>query len=167
LLQDLSQIDPEPNKPDGGASMSQHIFFAGKTVLLVEDDLLTADKLRGQLKALGFGRVLIALDLEDAASHRETHEIDAALLDVNLRERATTLKLGWSLAADNVPIVFFSGFNVEAMSKATRGHELMEKPISLPRLKAALLRAVLRAAPGQLAREQVARRKMAGQGARQ
>ena len=145
--------------------MSQHMYFAGKKALLVEDDLIAADRLRSQLKSLGFDRVLIALDLSDAVTHLETHRVDAALLDVNLRDGATTFELGWSLAEENVSVVFFSGYNVEAMARATRGYEFMEKPISLPRLKASLRRARLRAAPRKAMR--ASRKKMAGHEARQ
>lgn len=144
--------------------MSQHIFFAGKTVLLVEDDLFSAEKLRKQLKALGFGQVLMALDLEDAQGYVDTVPIDAALLDVNLADGETTFELGLGLSSNDVPVVFYSGYNPETVVKVIRGREFMEKPISLPRLKAAMLRAILRSAP---ASSNGAQTKMAGQEARQ
>lgn len=144
--------------------MSQHIFFAGKSVLLVEDDLLTAERLRKQLKALGFEQVLMALDLADAYSFVETCAIDVALLDVKLQDGETSFELGLSLSNDNVPVVFFSGYTAETVAKIIKGREFMEKPVSLPRLKAALMRAILKATPVERA---VTRKKMAGQEARQ
>ena len=127
--------------------MGDHMFFAGKTVLLVEDELFTAERLRKQLNALGYGRVLVATDLATAQSLVDETCPEMALLDVNVQGGETTIEFGRDLAADGVPVVFFSGFNAEAMMLATRGHEFMEKPVSLPRLKAAILRAILRSAP--------------------
>jgi DNA-binding response OmpR family regulator len=144
--------------------MSHHIFFAGKTVLLVEDELYAAEKLRNQLKALGYGTVLVATDLGTAMGFADEYRIDAAVLDVNLKDGETTIEFGWALAGDAIPVVFYSGYNAETMLLATRGQEFMEKPVSLPRLKASLLRAILRAAPMDRI---YPRKKMAGQEARQ
>ena len=66
-------------------------------------------------------------------------------LDVNLADGMQTVELGHLLAGEGVDVVFMSGFNPEDMARATRGFEFMEKPVSLPRLKAALQRAILRA----------------------
>ncbi|MEO1024078.1 MAG: hypothetical protein AAFX07_00815 [Pseudomonadota bacterium] len=83
---------------------------------------------------------------------------------MNLAAGETTIELGWALSGDNIPVVFISGFNAEDMAQLTRGHEFMEKPISLSRLKRALHRAMLRA-PSQ--KQAFGRKKMAGQVARQ
>ncbi len=144
--------------------MNDDIFFGGKTVLLVEDEAFAAKRISKQLMALGIHDVLFAASLEEARENLDAEAIDIALLDVNLRKGETTIELGWSLSAENVPVVFFSGFNAQEMAHAPRGYAFMEKPVSLPRLKAAMLRAMLRApslAPT------MARTKMAGQEARQ
>jgi DNA-binding response OmpR family regulator len=125
--------------------MVHEILFTGKTVLVAEDDLETAEHVADLLTALGFETVLLATNLKQAQELIDRFEFDAALLDVNLRHGETTIELGWDLSADGIPIVFFSGFSPEDMARATRGHEFMEKPISLSRLKASLQRAVLRA----------------------
>ncbi len=143
--------------------MSKNIFFENRTVLLVEDELAVAEKVSNQLSALGFSDVLIATTLGQAHSILERYVVDAAVLDVNLLGNETTVELGWSLTADDVPVVFFSGFDADEMARLTRGHEFMEKPISLPRLKAALQRAMVRTPT----HPQFMRKKMAGQSARQ
>ncbi len=125
--------------------MSRNIFFGDKTVLLVEDDLMAAERAAEQLSALGYAEVLIATSLSQARDVLDQNSIDAAVLDVNLLGGETTIELGWTMSAENVPIVFFSGLDGEEMVRAARGHEFMEKPISLPRLKAALQRAIVRA----------------------
>jgi DNA-binding response OmpR family regulator len=144
--------------------MGQHIFFADRTVLLVEDEIYTAESLRKQLNVLGFGRILVASDLVSAKKLAEENSLDVALLDVNLRAGEVSLQFGRELSADGVPVVYYSGFNAEEMMLATRGQEFMEKPISLPRLKAAILRAILRVAPPA---QMIQHTKMAGQMARQ
>lgn len=144
--------------------MSKNIFFDDRNVLLVEDELAVAEKVSGHLSALGFAEVLIATSLAQAHSILERSQVDAAVLDVNLRGNEMTVELGWSMVADNIPVVFFSGFNADEMARLTRGHEFMEKPISVPRLKASLQRAMLRV-PSQA--QNFERKKMAGQTARQ
>ncbi len=125
--------------------MFHDMVFTGKTILLVDDDLCVLDQVEAQLCALGVKRVLTATTLGDARDWIAEDVISLALLDVNLQHGETTVDLGWDLARNGLPVVFFSGFNYEAMSRLTRGFELLEKPVSLPRLKAAILRAILRA----------------------
>ena len=144
--------------------MSDALLFVGKSVLLVEDELLVVEKVAQQLKSLGFSDVLCATTLNQAEDLLDREHVDIALLDVNLAAGETTIELGWALTGDSIPVVFYSGFNAEDMARLTRGHEFMEKPISLSRRKAALHRAMLRAP----ARTQTfKRKKMADQTARQ
>lgn len=144
--------------------MTTNILFDDKTVLLVEDDLVVAENVAGDLNALGFLDVLTATTLSQSQEILENNSIDVAVLDVNLMGGKTTHDLAWALAADGVPVLFFSGVNADEIARSTRGHEFMEKPISLPRLKAALQRAIVRS-PGQP--HHFVDKKMAGRSARQ
>ena len=144
--------------------MVHDILFDKKTVLLVEDDIAVLQRVESQLYALDVGNVVSVTNLKDAEAALADQQINMALLDVNLQFGETTVDLGWSLTASQIPVVFFSGFNFEDMARATFGHELLEKPISLPRLKAAMLRAILRA---PYLATNVVPKKMAGQMARQ
>ncbi len=146
------------------SEMSQDVSFNGKTVLLVEDELFLAEKISGQLATLGVGEVLTAVNLAEAAEHLGAEQIDLALLDVNLPKGETTIELGLSLARDEVPVVYFSGVSATDIERLSRKFEFLEKPLSVPRLKASMQRAMLRAtslAPARSAK------KMAGQEARQ
>ena len=124
--------------------MSQDGLFAGKSVLLVEDEVALAEEIGNLLKTLGCSDVIFAPTLEDAADLAEMGAINVALLDVNLSEGLQTVALGHALSAQGVRVLFMSGFNAVEMARATRGFEFIEKPISLTRLKAALQRAILR-----------------------
>ncbi|MCG6882956.1 MAG: response regulator [Silicimonas sp.] len=144
--------------------MAKETTLEGRTALLVEDELFLADKISSQLVALGFKDVFTATTVEEALQHIENEQIGLALLDVNLSNEETTIELGWSLSGDQVPVVFYSGMNAGEMKKKARGHEFIVKPLSLPRLKAAIHRAVLRA---PTRKPDAAQKKMTGHEARQ
>ena len=113
-------------------------------MLLVEDDIAIAEQIERLLKTLGYGEVLVVTSLQDAQEVTANDDVEVALLDVNMADGMQTVGLGRSLAANGVKVLFMSGFNPEEMARATRGFEFVEKPLSLPRLKAALQRAFLR-----------------------
>lgn len=127
--------------------MKAELLFAEKTILLVEDEIILAERLVGMLKTLGCPDVVFAANLEDAEEIIETEPVDLALLDVNMADGMLTVDLGWALADRGASVVFMSGFNPEEMARATRGFEFLAKPVSLPRLKSALNRSLLRDLP--------------------
>lgn len=144
--------------------MTQDMTLDGKTALLVEDELFVAEKIRLQLKELGLKEVLTAGTIREAVQHIGNERVDLALLDVNLPDNETTVDLGCALSGDSVPVVFFSGVNMNHLAKMATGHEFIEKPLSVPLLKDAIFRAIERAP--QLAPE-MPDKKMAGPEARQ
>ena len=124
--------------------MSVEDKFSGKCILLVEDEVAFAERMEGLLMTLGYNKVFVVTTLEDAIDISSSEILDVALLDVNLRDGLQTVGLGRQLAKQGVRVLFMSGFNAEEMARATRGFEFVEKPLSLSRLKAALLRAFVR-----------------------
>ena len=119
-------------------------LLTGKCILLVEDEVSIVGHLEELLGTLGYREIFFATNLEDAAQIAETETLDIAILDVNLGSGTQTIELGRALSKRGVRILFMSGFNAEAMARATQGFEFVEKPLSLPRLKAALQRAFVR-----------------------
>lgn len=126
--------------------MISDLFLQAKSVLLVEDELFVAEKISTQLETLGVGRVLMALDLAKAHSFVRNEHVDIAVLDVNLRDGQTSVSFGLELSSNNVPVVFISGVSTLETKELAGQFEFLEKPLSVPRLKAAMHRAVLRAA---------------------
>ncbi len=124
--------------------MNRTGLLTGKCILLVEDEVSIVAHLEELLSTLGYREIFFATSLSDAKQIAETEQLDVALLDVNLDRNTQTVELGRTLARKGVRIVFMSGFNAEEMALATRGFEFVEKPLSLPRLKAALQRAFVR-----------------------
>lgn len=119
-------------------------LLTGKCVLLVEDEVSIVGHLEELLGTLGYREIYFTTNLEDAEQIAASEVLDVAILDVNLANGMQTIDLGRSLAKRGVRILFMSGFNAEDMARATRGFEFVEKPLSLPRLKAALQRAFVR-----------------------
>ena len=124
--------------------MNDDALLTGKCVLLVEDEVSIVGHLEELLGTLGYREIFFATNLADAEQIAEFEAIDVAILDVNLEGGTNTIELGRGLARKGVRVLFMSGFNGEEMSRATRGFEFVEKPLSLPRLKAALQRAFVR-----------------------
>ena len=128
----------------------EEIFDVG-TILIVEDDVLAAETVIDRLSTLGHKDTLLATNLDEAQGILAHRRIDLALLDVKLAKGVRTIDLGRSLSKAGVRVVFMSGFNRMDMIQLTTGFEFIEKPISLPRLKAALQRAIIRQPSSELA----------------
>ena len=144
--------------------MATDMTLVGKSALLVEAELFMADKISAHLNSLGVSDVFTAATVYEALRHIENERLDLALLNATLPNDGTTIELGWSLSSDGVAVVFYSGMYLDEVMLRARGQEFLERPLSLPRIKAAMQRAILRApkAPGS-----VAAKKMTGQEARQ
>lgn len=124
--------------------MNDNAPLTGKCILLVEDEVSIVGHLEELLGTLGYREIFFAANLADAEQIAGTENLDVAILDVNLGQGEQTIELGRALARKGVRILFMSGFNAKDMARATRGFEFVEKPLSLPRLKAALQRAFVR-----------------------
>jgi CheY-like chemotaxis protein len=113
-----------------------------RTILLVEDEYLIAMDMADQLREAGatvlgpVGSVDEAIDLID----EHVHDLDAAVLDVNLGFGRTAYPIADRLAEIGVPYVFATG-DVQVLRKATG--PVLEKPV----LKSALLNAVRKLMP--------------------
>ena len=124
--------------------MSVEDKLSGKCILLVEEEVAFAERMEELLLTLGYSKVFVVTTLEDAIDIANCETLDVALLDVSLRDGLQTVGLGRKLARQGVRVLFMSGFNAEEMARATRGFEFVEKPLSLSRLNAALVRAFVR-----------------------
>ena len=110
----------------------------GLKVLVVEDELLIAAEMEAMLEDLGcqvlgpFSRVGHALDALDAL------DIDAALLDVNVRGEMI-FPVAEKLRARGVPIVFCTGYaDLPNIPEPLRGHVRLSKPCAATSVEAAL-----------------------------
>lgn len=112
-------------------------MLAGRCVLIVEDHYLIADDLRTLVERLG-GRVLGPVGQVAAAIRLLSQEKpDLALLDVNLDGEAV-YTVAEALGTAGVPFVFATGYDSWIIDSRFSGTPLLEKPIGLPALVAAL-----------------------------
>ena len=76
-------------------------------ILIVEDEMLVAIELESILEDLGHCPVGIAPDLSSAESFVD-HDIDLALVDLNLRDGLTGPEIGKRLSARGVAVLFIT-----------------------------------------------------------
>ena len=112
--------------------------FAGRRVLLVEDEAMIALLLEDMLGDLGCQVVGPAYAIEPAMELAigET-AIDVAILDVNLAGRPV-YEVADVLKAKGVPIIFSSGYGASGLREADRNAPVLPKPFKLQDLAAAL-----------------------------
>jgi len=109
----------------------------GLRILLVEDEFIILVMLEDMLAELGCELAGSASRLSDALAIVPHSAIDAAVLDINLGAD-TVYPLAEALAAQNVPIVFSTGYGLVGISDAWKSRPILQKPYQLDQLAAAL-----------------------------
>lgn len=115
----------------------------GRRALIVEDDALFALAMTEALAGLGCTVVDVAPGLVRALAAAEFHELDLAVVDVNLGEDKA-FRVAHMLMARDVPFVFATGGGRDAISPEFAQIPALEKPFT-PRQLEALLISVLEA----------------------
>src|ERR1700692_3817867 len=83
--------------------------FAGRRILVVEDEMIVAWLLEDMLADLGCAVVGPAVSINQALAMIDAEAIDAAVLDVNLNGQVS-YPIADALAARGVPFVFSTGY---------------------------------------------------------
>ncbi len=107
-------------------------------ILLVEDEPLIAMMLEDFLEALGKTLAGTADSCEAALALVEAGEIDAAILDVNLRGGEQSWPVADALAAQGVPFVFATGGTQDGLIEAHRDRPTLSKPFTMDGVAKAL-----------------------------
>jgi DNA-binding response OmpR family regulator len=107
-------------------------------ILLVEDEILVALDVKDTLASLGYPNVQMAEDLDTAERLLARTTPDFALLDVNL---GSTLVFPFAaeLRARGIPFVFQTASAPETFPPEWRGWTVLDKPVRLSALAAALM----------------------------
>lgn len=112
--------------------------LAKQSVLLVEDEMLTAVDLTCEVEDAGGHPVGPATSVRDALSMMETEAVTAAILDVNVRDGETT-RVAAALIERRIPFVIHTGAVLPPRLRAEfGGAPLHIKPTTSRRLIAAL-----------------------------
>ena len=114
----------------------------GRQVLIVEDESLVAMLLETILEDMGCTPVGPASNIDDGeAMARDTIDLDAALLDVNVAGRQV-FPVAEALKARGVPFVFSTGSGEGGLPDEWRGQTTLQKPFTEDAVRAALMKVV-------------------------
>jgi CheY-like chemotaxis protein len=99
---------PAPAHPRPGDAL------AGRRVLLVEDNYLVAEMLTQQIESMGCEVVGPAASSAEALDLLDRHEIDCAVLDINIIG-GTSAPIAEALDARAIPFLFVTGYGSPRM----------------------------------------------------
>ena len=116
--------------------------LSGRRVLVVEDESLVAMLLETILEDMGCTPVGPASNVDEGeAIARDTVDLDAALLDVNLAGRQV-FTVAAVLKARGVPFVFSTGYGESGLPDEWRGNPTIQKPFTEAAVRDALMQAL-------------------------
>lgn len=121
------------------AENDQAPTLAGRRVLLVEDDLETAETMQEVLERHGYG--VVSADSFEAAVNVDLKRVDAIVSDIRLPDGLGTDLLRQLKRKRDVPAIAFSGHTATSDAERAKdaGFDLfMTKPVDFPRLLTAL-----------------------------
>ena len=105
--------------------------FAGRCILIVEDEYFLADDLAGEFRRLGADVIGPMSDVSDAQELlRSGPALDAALLDINLRNEMV-FPVARALRERKIPFVFTTGYDKASVGSEFADIPLWEKPIDV------------------------------------
>lgn len=108
----------------------------GKRVLVLEDEAMIAAMVEEMLADLGAVVVGPAGTIERGLSLAHEEQLDAALLDVNIRSTRVD-PVAAVLVSRGIPIVFATGYGQSAVDRSTQA-PILEKPYTQEKLASAL-----------------------------
>lgn len=111
--------------------------FAGKRILVVEDEYFLADETRRKLLKLGAVVVGPTGRVDDALLLIEAQAVDAAILDIHL-DGDLVFPVAERLEEMGIPYVFATGYDPSIIPNRFNGFAFTEKPIDLEHIARAL-----------------------------
>ena len=116
--------------------------LSGRRVLVVEDESLVAMLLETILEDMECIPVGPASNIDDGETlARDTADLDAALLDVNVAGRQV-FPVAEVLKARGVPFVFSTGYGEGGLPEEWRGQPTLQKPFTEAAIRDALMKAM-------------------------
>lgn len=109
----------------------------GKRILVVEDEAIIAAFVEDILEELGATVVGPAYSVAQALKLATAEPLDAAILDVNVREESI-VPVRDTLRSRRIPHVFATGYGAERSRDVTGGAPVVDKPYSRERIAKAL-----------------------------
>lgn len=107
-----------------------HVAQPGKTLMIVEDEVIVAMTLRDELESAGYHVLDLTDRHEDAVAVARESTPDLALVNIQLRGRDDGIELAENLKALDIPVLLISGQVSRAHSARTVAIGSMPKPYS-------------------------------------
>jgi CheY-like chemotaxis protein len=112
--------------------------MTGLRILLVEDEAIVAMMAEDMLDSIGCAAVVTARSIAEAMAALDTHDFDAAMLDVNLNgERSTPI--ADAALARGLPYIFTTGYEASGIEPDHASAIVLAKPYLLADLERALM----------------------------
>jgi len=106
----------------------------GRRILVVEDEMLIAVNIEDALMELGCEIVGPVASLDDALVLAGREILDAAILDVTIRN-GTVFPVAEKLLARDIPFVLASGYGDQALPESMRDKPRLTKPYTMTELE--------------------------------
>ncbi|HEY1615749.1 MAG TPA: response regulator [Rhizomicrobium sp.] len=124
-------------RPSSAPGRTAHGQDGRPRVLLVEDEALVGLMAGNLLRELGFAVVGPCSTPMEALSVIEQHDLDAAILDINLGGEPV-YPVADALTRRNIPFGFVTGYGGDTIEDRFARIPLLEKPVALDRLRSLL-----------------------------
>ncbi len=109
------------------------------SILIVEDEALTAKAIEGELKKMGYREIHIAISYEKALQEIKTYHFDLILLDINLKSKNSGITLAQHKEVfEKIPVIFITADKDEQTIQdmlATNPKNYLLKPLRYAELK--------------------------------
>jgi CheY-like chemotaxis protein len=109
-----------------------------RQILIVEDEPLIAMMLEDFLDVLDKQAAGVVDTVADALARVAIGDMDAAILDVNLRGGEKSTAVAEALAAKNIPFVFATGGGDDSVDERFRNRPRLQKPFTMDGVAKAL-----------------------------
>ncbi len=112
-----------------------------RRVLIVEDEALIAMYVEDVVSRFGYSVAGVVNNVEEALAFIETHEIEIAVLDINLRGKLV-FPFADALMKRNIPFVFASSYGEGGIPARYRVGPIVQKPFAPNDLGCALAKGI-------------------------
>jgi CheY-like chemotaxis protein len=118
-------------------------LLAGRSVLVIEDEMLILMMIEDMLADLGCESVAVASKIGPAISLIEGQAFDTAMLDLNLNG-IESYPIADALTVRDVPYFFSTGNSLTNVKDGYRDQNVLKKPFTFEQLSSMLSRSLLR-----------------------
>ncbi|MGI8944513.1 MAG: response regulator [Qipengyuania sp.] len=112
-------------------------LLSGRTILIVEDEIMVLLNMEAVIADLGCTSIITAASVDQALSLIDTHAFDIAVLDLNL-DGEPSYPIADALAVLGVPFIFSTGYSTAALGGSYGNRPVLRKPYRDEELKEVL-----------------------------